>query len=605
MRFVLLGVGVLAALLGVILVGLSFMGGAPEAKPGQLDWRLSHKPTVMTVAYKAYGNPEAAGGKYWLSKLVIENKGQGPIRDLKVSYQIPDYINTWTTADEVKEVLPGQSAVMVYYPKLPKSVTEIRSKTPAELQVKLDWNDGTTQQSRVEKRNFEFRGITEIEYTSLPGSEIVSWYDVFDNYELLAAYVQDEDPVIAAYYAKVMEAAGGIPPLSKGETLQKFMESVYAYMVTSGMNYSAAKGVPESMTNYTALVQSIRLPREVVQNNTGLCIELALLWCAVGQKAGAKAYLILLPGHAFTVLQADDGTRIPIECTMIGGGGGANMGAAGSFEEAVKSGAKQLNELIQTGTPFFMMDINEIHQNGVRPPELPDVDIEAFKKRLDETRAAWMARMQQQQQQPQLANNNQQQQQQDNNGGGSGRRDIEPNPNQGGGGGGGGGNAGGGNAGGGGGQMMAGMVGWADPTGRVQMGYPRAWQPNMQNVQNMQQLIPGYVFAAANPMNGCGVDVVFFDGYDDAQDVIDETVLAFQQLGAMVNTGQVQQAQIAGRNAVRVPVAWQSQMGVGAGIINIIPINGGFVCVNVGGPQAGLAAAMPEFEAILQTVRVR
>jgi hypothetical protein len=584
MKFALLGVGAVCTVMGLGLVGWSLAGGV--SGKGQLDLKLSHRPTVMTIAYKAYGNPQAVGGKYWLSKAVLQNTGNAPLRNVKLSYQVPDYMTSWSTPDEASELLPGQSAVFLYYPRLPKSVTEIRSKTPAELQVKIEYDDGSGVQSRVEKRPFEFRGVTEIEYTSLPGDEIVSWYDVFDNNEVLAAYVADEDPVIAAYYAKVMEAAGGIPPLSNGETLQKFMKSVYDYMVSCGMNYSAAKGVPEQMNNVSSLVQSIRLPREVVQNNTGLCIELALLWASIGNKAGAKSYVLLKPGHAFTILQSDDGTRIPIECTMIGGGGGQNMGAAGSFEEAVAAAAKQLQEIQQTGMPYFLIDVNAMHQQGVRPPELPTVDVEAFKKQLDNTRQTWLAKHQGGgQQQTQLVDNRQQQQDQN-------QQQIRPQPlpdrrgNDGGG-------------------PVAGMVAWASPDGRCSLSYPQNWQQNPMVVQQFQQMFPGYVFNAASPMTGCGVDVVFYDGYQSVDQVVQDTIGAFQAMGVMVNVAPPQPAQVGGKQAMSVSLAFQTQQGMGAATMFIAQTREGFVSINIGGPQAGLAAAMPELQKVLTTVKIR
>ena len=44
-----------------------------------IDLTLIDKPTLMTAAYKVYGNSTAVGGKYWLAKLTIGKNLRGPV----------------------------------------------------------------------------------------------------------------------------------------------------------------------------------------------------------------------------------------------------------------------------------------------------------------------------------------------------------------------------------------------------------------------------------------------------------------------------------------------------------------------------------------------
>jgi hypothetical protein len=63
------------------------------AKPGQLSWDPPRiRKSVMSFGYKVYANPQVGEGRYFLSKLVLKSSGGRPIRDLTVSYQVPDYI---------------------------------------------------------------------------------------------------------------------------------------------------------------------------------------------------------------------------------------------------------------------------------------------------------------------------------------------------------------------------------------------------------------------------------------------------------------------------------------------------------------------------------
>ncbi len=352
---------------------------------GKLSVRAYHQKTVMTVAYKAYGNPEAAGGKYWFSKVVLQNVGTAPLRDVRVSYQVPDYIS-WTTPDEAPEILPGATTVFPFYPKFPAKVTSLRTRTPAQLEIKIDFDDGSGRQTRTEKREFEFRGLTEFEYTSLPANEVIGWYDRHDNDPLLASFIQDEDPAVKTFFAKISEVSGGINIISDAKTLVQFEKSVYDYMVSLGMTYSGAKGVDEKNGDIYATIQSIRLPRDLIYGNSGLCIELALLWCSLAQAAGAKGYLVMIPGHAFPIIEANDGSRLPIEATAIGGGSGGNMSAAASFEAAANYAVKELKEAQARGI-IEILDVGELQNKGIRPPELPDINRPELVRMLEERRA--------------------------------------------------------------------------------------------------------------------------------------------------------------------------------------------------------------------------
>src|SRR5262245_52603405 len=105
---------------GLACIGMFFF---KSSGTGKLSWdEPTVRKSVMTFAYKVYGDPAAQNGRDFLSKIVFRNSGTGPVRDLSVSYQIPDYI-PWTTPETHKEVPPGQTIVQLYYPQLPAKVT--------------------------------------------------------------------------------------------------------------------------------------------------------------------------------------------------------------------------------------------------------------------------------------------------------------------------------------------------------------------------------------------------------------------------------------------------------------------------------------------------
>ena len=372
--------------LALMAVGAALLGGYALVRGhGSLSYKVYHQRTVMSVAYKAYGNPEAAGGRYWFARTVLQNTGKGVVKNVHVSYQIPGFM-TWTTPDEATEILPNQTVVFVFYPKFPSKLTELRSRTPATLEAKIEYDDGTGHQEHIEKREFEFFGVNEFAFSSMPASEIVTRADAENNNPLLAAYVTDEDQAVKTFYAKAAEVSGGFGMGSNEKDLLQFIKSIYNYMVSLGMTYSGAKGVPDETGDVRTLVQSIRLPRDLIYGNSGLCVELAILWAALGQGAGLKTFLVVIPGHTFPVLQAQDGTTIPIESTAIGGSFGGNLGKAASWDQAIESALKTFKE--NKGKPTTdILDVRELQASGIRPPELSEINRAELVKLLDDRRA--------------------------------------------------------------------------------------------------------------------------------------------------------------------------------------------------------------------------
>jgi hypothetical protein len=512
----------------------------------------------MTVAYKAYGNSSAADGKYWLARMVMENEGDSAIEDVAISYRIPDYLD-WSTPRTIDEILPGQTRIGNFYPKLPTKVTRLRSRTPSSIEFKMTWNDGEEQHEKIEVREFEFRGVNEIEYTSLAAEEMLSWNDMFDNAEICAAYVTDEDPVVRQYMGEISETMGGIPICSNGEELAKVMQSIYAYQVGTGMKYTGNKGVPERLGDATSTVQNVRLPRDVVYQNSGLCIELAMLWAALGQGASAKAYLVLVPGHCYPVLEANDGTIIPIEATGIGG---SNLGGTMSFEQAVEAGQKQFNALMAGELPGKIVDV-VIHQGrGIRPPEFEEVDLADLARLLDERTAKALSQVNEPRRQddPQV-----------NptptpgpNPGPDPNPVPAPGPNP-----------------------PQGNWQWYQVAGlNAQVPYPAGYQANTDVVQQMEQHMPSLKFLASSADGGDSIEIYAAAGMS-GRDLMQASQTLLQRFDSSITYQQAQAVTIGGQNGSLYPYTVSMQGQNLTGGLYVYETNAGLFAFAVGGTNAG------------------
>jgi hypothetical protein len=138
------------------------------------------------------------------------------------------------------------------------------------------------------------------------------------------------------------------------------------------MVYSSTGGVPEKVGDINSLLQNIRLPREVITGNTGLCIELSLLYASILQNAGLDPVIYLIPGHAYPGFIAN-GQLYALEATGIGGEG---VGGIMSAEQAFKRGSEELNDLINAvnrgDERYKIIYINGLIQKGALAMELKD-----------------------------------------------------------------------------------------------------------------------------------------------------------------------------------------------------------------------------------------
>ena len=368
-------------LLGLVFIGLFVFNGGGD---GKLSWSDPVvRKSIMTFAYKVYGNPSAEAGRFFLSKIVFHNDGSGPVRNLSVSYQIPDYIS-WTTPQIYKEIPAGQTVVDLYYPQFPQKITQLTNQTNVTLETKIQWFDGGDMKEEILRSPVIFRGVNQVEYTDLPQDELLTWQDMWSTAYFTTAMVTPNDPVLKEFVAEVTKRTGGTMAGIAGgaREIARVMNAVYDYMCETGMRYTSDAGVPTKIGDIRTTIQEVRLPRDVIISNEGLCIELALLWASTMEHLGVPSSIVFIPGHAFTLVQYGEGVTdsIPIECTAITPMA-VNSKQPVPFDQAVEMASKELKEAFQDGR-IMVAPVREYQNQGLTPPELPAIDIQKIKNIL-------------------------------------------------------------------------------------------------------------------------------------------------------------------------------------------------------------------------------
>ncbi|NML64185.1 hypothetical protein HHL22_03105 [Hymenobacter sp. RP-2-7] len=353
---------------------------------GNVDVKIQNANYIMPAAYKVYANPDALNGEYYFFKALITNNGDAPLKNLKVSYQVPNYLD-WTELETVPIIYPGEHLVVRCYPHFKDDIVNKMTQSQEKGEVKIEYNGS---QEKTKSFGFNIMGRNQFVYTDIPPDEATSYPDMMHNTQLLPSLVTPEDPVVKYYTQQVQEKLmhGEAASVSnKNEDAVKFLEELYAGTYLSHMVYSGTEGIPQKLGDVNSLVQSIRLPREVITGNTGLCIELSLFYCSVLKAAGLHPIIFLIPGHAYPGVLVN-GQYYAIEATGVNGEG---LGGRYRPDDALKVGMKNLQTFVQAAqqgdSRYMIIDVNALEGKGVVPMELRDDDF--LRKKVDEIAVAF------------------------------------------------------------------------------------------------------------------------------------------------------------------------------------------------------------------------
>ncbi|NJE11357.1 cysteine protease [Thermococcus sp. MAR1] len=351
----------LALLLVVSIAG--YAGAFEKGGMGKLEYKVYSKDQVMSGAYKVYGNPKL---DFWATKTVLTNDGKGTIKNIRIKYSIDNYAPE--TERRYPLLLPGETIVDLYYPILSSDVTRLSASTPSNVRITVTYEvNGETREESVTKP-LSILGANDFVFSSLnPEESTGSFYDTFSNAPLLAAWVTPSDPVVREFADLGNKLAGGAGASLSDDEAIKSLSGMWELAVRNGFSYKT-----EGEGYWTGkFAEHIMFPRDVIRDKSGTCVDLALWFASLAMSQGLKAYIVLMPGHAFPLIELPSGAVIPVEATAI------NQGV--SFQEAVQIGMEKSWKMAMNG-PHDIIDVAEEHSNGIVPPELPSLEADILSK---------------------------------------------------------------------------------------------------------------------------------------------------------------------------------------------------------------------------------
>jgi hypothetical protein len=308
---------------------------------------------LITVIYPLYGS------KLDDFVIVTLTNGNNSPAKMVVESEITGYT---TKAINTVEVPAGESLEVRQNPRLiPEAIEKLESEKLAQVHLRV-----VALQEGDEKPVLDETAETTL-YARRDFPWAISGFTEAEVYQLLAAMVTPTDPAVeelirkAADYTKsgiiwggygdhVNDDDGGV-----WDRLQALWQAENTYNLTY---------VSTTVTFVPGNVQRIRFPAEVLEERSGNCIELAMLYAAAAEALHLEAAIVLVPGHAYVGIREDqqNANYYFIETTMIG---------RASFDEAVSRAKAEFEEAlphIDAGeTSYGWVKIWDARADGISP----------------------------------------------------------------------------------------------------------------------------------------------------------------------------------------------------------------------------------------------
>jgi hypothetical protein len=237
------------------------------------------------------------------------------------------------------------------------AIDGLNSEHQADLHVIVSYQGGTildqTSQTLITSRRdfpWSIKGFTQQE-----------------NYDLVTAMITPTDPSVE----KLIRAAANYDPSGAmtsgyhsdqdydGAVWQRLSDVWAAETTDFKLTY-----ISTPITFASGSSQRIRLPGEVLDQSSGNCIELTLLYASVVEALGMQSALVIIPGHAYVAVRLDDtnDSYYFIETTMIG---------SATFDAALKEGLTEWQDaqphVASADADYGWVDVADARKTGITP----------------------------------------------------------------------------------------------------------------------------------------------------------------------------------------------------------------------------------------------
>lgn len=328
-----------------------------ESKKVEFDFELKSKPHLMSSLANIYANEEFVD--FWTAKGSFINEGEQPLKNFRIRFRIAGH-SGWSSWNRASTIYPGQTITSRFFPVLEQSnIASMTTSHPSMIEVEYEFESAAGEMVReTDSKRIEILARNQVVYSSQEQDAVLSWYDSTEYLPfILAAFVHSDDPAIQQLAGRVAGMAGGNGAYDDAG-IEAFLSAMWGFLESNQIAYQS----PPGMNINNTFGQNVKFGRDVLRNRAGTCIDLAILWASVAKAVGLKAHIMVVPGHAFPVIELNSGNYMPIETTMIG---------RGTFVEATQAGVANYQEGLEGD--YYLVNIDSLQEQGIRSLDLPNV----------------------------------------------------------------------------------------------------------------------------------------------------------------------------------------------------------------------------------------
>ena len=216
-----------------------------------------------------------------LGKVVLSNTTKQPITDIKVSFQIKEFMSDPKDCPAPSELGPGESKSVDLFGLFLPTILETteKSRTQARVDVEYTLRGQVQHQSLVQSIPILDRNAT-------------TWADN----RRAAAFVTTKDPAVLTFSKNVNSMVNG---KIQGAVNPNLLTAIAFFQALQlfGLTYSQDP-IPTSTAN-KQVADYIQFPRQTLQYKGGKCSDFSVLYSALLESVGIETAFITIPGHIF------------------------------------------------------------------------------------------------------------------------------------------------------------------------------------------------------------------------------------------------------------------------------------------------------------------
>jgi hypothetical protein len=315
---------------------------------------------LVPVIYHLYG-------KYFDSLVIttLTNRNSGPVK-VRVESSIPSYTQA---AVDTLTLAPGETVAVKQNPPLtPAALDMLHGMKSVDVRVQIDY-------LKEGERRLVYEGTAPVMIYSrddfpwnIPGYHNGTIF--------LATMVMPNDPSLDELMRVAADnVPSGIITIGYGDeedsdhSVWNRMKAIYEAVsdhydviyVATGSNF-----VPKEKEEQGFTLQRLKLPYEVLESHSGMCVEVSTLFASAFEKIGLRPIIITIPGHVYVgvPISWNSSTYYFLEGTLVG---------RASFEKAVQVGNEEfMDEALDPIEEdrldqYFWLDVSEARQEGIWP----------------------------------------------------------------------------------------------------------------------------------------------------------------------------------------------------------------------------------------------